>query len=230
MNRRRALTLIGAVGVTGLAGCTGENGEFNYAASPAMIPEGEREGYEAEEPREIEFNETVGFSGVERDVHISTWSAAYASPEDQTSVFVFSTPNVEVAGQSVNPLARLEGADLIARVIDEGLGQAGGDMALQEIEQEDEIAIPVLGEERTVPVFSAVLEAQGSSSSQIEGAQNGEIPIQLYLLSITHGEDVLLSVGFHPAAVDNRADIESLLSSIEHPAETSAESNTTDST
>jgi len=230
MNRRRALTLIGTVGLTGVAGCVGEDGEINATASAAAIPEGQRQGYEADGPEQIKINETVEFSGVSRDVSVSTWSVAYAAPEEQTSMFLFSTPDVKALGVSANPLARMSGADLIVRIINEGLGRASGDMAVEEVEQESEISASVLGAERTIPVFSAVLDTGSSgSTSGIEGSQNGKIEIRLYVLSITHEEDVLLSVGFHPKSASAGEEITSLMESIDHPVEVDAESTTVSS-
>jgi len=220
MNRRRALTLIGAVGLTGAAGCLGEDGKIGGTASPAEIPEEARPAYEADGPRAIEINETVEVGGLSRDVEITTWSAGYASTENEASVFLVSTPDITVAGQSLNPLARLSGADLITRVVDQGLGRAGGDMSLKEIEQEDEVELTVLDETRTLPIFSATLEVDGGESADgIAGAENGEIKIRLYLLSITHGEDVLLAVGIHPAEVEASEDIQSMMAAIEHPVD-----------
>lgn len=220
MNRRRALTLIGTVGATGLAGCIGEDGTVTASASPAEIPEGSRAGFQATGPEAIKIDRPVEFAGISRDVDITTWSSAYTSSDGQTSLFLVSTPNIKVAGQSLNPLTRLSGADLVARLVDEGLARAGGDMAVKEIEEQEEITVTVLGGERTVQVFSAILETDNTGSvGGIEGAENGEIPIVLYLLSVTHQEDVLLSVGFHPEGVDTGEDIQNLMANIEHPVE-----------
>ena len=235
MHRRRALALIGGIGVTGVAGCLGEDGNLEFAAAPAAIPAAEDAGYRADGPNAMGIDESVEVGGVSRDVDIETWSAAYNNPESQSSVFLFSTPDVSVAGVSANPLARLSGADLIVRVLEEGLGQAQGDAAIEEIEQEDELTLSVLGGDRSVPVFSAVLDTGtgGSSGSQQSGAgfdaaQNGQVPIRLYLLSFPHAagenEDVLLSIGLHPQAVDAQASVVSLLELIEHPVEAAAES------
>ena len=225
MDRRRALTLIGTVGLTGVAGCVGENGEVTATATPAAIPEGQQQGYEADGPQPMEINETVEFGGVSRDVSVSTWSAAYADPEEQTGVFLLSTPDVKAGGISLNPLTRLSGADLIVRIVNEGLGQAGGDMAVESIEQETEITASVLGEDRAIPVFSAVLDTgSNGDAGGIEGAENGEVPIRLYLLSFSHEGDVLLSVGFHPESVSASEEITSLMEAIEHPVEVDAES------
>jgi hypothetical protein len=184
-------------------------------------------GYEANGPEAIEINETIEVGGLSRDVNVTTWSSAYASEDEQASMFLFSTPNVEFAGQSLNPLARLSGADLIARIIDEGLGRAGGDMAVKEIEEQEEISLTVLEGDRAVQVFTAVLETGNTGSAGgIEGVESGEIPIQLYLLSITHGDDVLLAVGFHPETVDASDDIQSLMEGIEHPVEASDTNST----
>lgn len=238
MNRRRALTAMGTVGLTGLtglAGCLGEDGEFEYTASPAAIPAAAEEGYRADGPESIEIDEPVEVAGVSRNVHIETWSVVYAKEITQTSVFLFSTPEVSLAGMSVNPLARLSGVDLIVRVLNEGLGQAEGDSAISEIEQEDELTLSVLGEERTAPVFSGVLDIGNGNAPQggpegvdtplPESTEDGKIPVRLYLLSFTHEEDVLLSVGFHPEMADAREDIVSLMESIEHPVEAEATTN-----
>jgi hypothetical protein len=140
-------------------------------------------------------------------------------------VFLFSTPDISVAGFSVNPLARLSGADLIARLVDEGLARTEGDFAVSDVEQEDEVTLSILGEERPVPIFSAVVEAEGSEGAPIEGTENGEIPVRLYLLSTTHQDDVLLAIGIHPEPVDAGEEIQSLLEGIEHPVGTDSAAN-----
>jgi hypothetical protein len=227
MDRRRALTLIGTVGLTGVAGCLGEDGEITAAASPAAIPAADQLGYEADGPEELTIDETVEAGGVERDILVKTYSAAYADSDGQSSVFLFSTPDVSVAGISANPLARLSGADLIARLVDEGLARTDGDFAVSEVEEEDEVTLSILDEERTVPIFSAVVEVESSEGAPIEGAENGEIPVRLYLLSTTHQEDVLLAIGIHPEPIDASEDIESLLEGIEHPVENASRTNET---
>jgi len=241
MNRRRALAVLGTVGLTGVAGCLGE--EMEYAADPAVIPDATAQGYEEDGPEEIEFDETIEAAGIEQDVHIRTWTASYADPDDETVVFLASTPDVSVAGVSVNPLARLSGADLIARVLDQGLGSADAEGGIQDIESEGEHELTVLDEERTLQEFSAVFEAEDAE----QAGEDGEIPITLYVLSFSHEEDVILSVGFHPDMeqlademdddslegvdadlVDGAEDetdetgeeIRSLMEAIEHPAET----------
>ena len=225
MNRRRALTLIGTVGLTGVAGCVGENGEIDASASPAAIPASARQGYETNGLESIDINETVEFGGVSRDISVSTWSVGYAASQEQTGVFLFSTPDVQAAGISANPLTRLSGADLIVRVLNEGLGQAGGDMAVEGVEQETEITASVLGAERTIPVFSAILDTGASgANSGIEGARNGEVPIRLYVLSFAHEGDVLLAVGFHPEPVSASDEITAMMGAIEHPVEVDAAS------
>ncbi|WP_253736270.1 DUF6517 family protein [Halohasta salina] len=231
MHRRRVLALLGGIGTVGMAGCLGEDGNFEFTAAPAAIPTAAEAGYEAEGPDAMGINETVEVGGVERDVDIETWSVAYNNPESQSSIFLFSTPDVSFAGVSANPLARLSGADLIVRVLEEGLGQSQGDAAIEELEQEDELTLSVLGEERSAPVFSAVLDtgtdggagSQQSGGSGFDAAQNGEIPIRLYLLSFTHSagesDDVLLSIGLHPQAVEAEAEMVSQLEAIDHPVE-----------
>ena len=223
MNRRRVLTVLGTVGVGGLAGCLGEDG-FEYVAEPAVIPSAADRGYEVEGPEQLEFNETLEIAGVSQDVHIRTWSSTYVSDDDEASVFLFSTPDVSIAGISANPLARLSGADLIARVLNEGLGGADSDGGIQDVEAEDELELTVLGESRTVQLFSAVVDlGEGEMPTEthdgdVEGV-DGEIPITLYVLSVSHEDDVILAVGLHPEMIEAGDDIQALLEAIEHPAE-----------
>jgi len=219
MDRRRALTVLGTMGLTGVAGCLGDEG-FEYVAEPAVVPDAETRGYEVDGPEEIEFDETLEVGGVSQDVHLRTWSAAYASPENETSLYLFSTPDVSIGGISANPLARLSGADLIARVLNEGLGEADTDGGIQDIEAEDELELTVLGDTREVAVFSAVFEIEdGEFPMETDAASgDGEIPIRLYVLSFDHEDDVILSVGLYPELVEADEDVQSLMEDIEHPA------------
>lgn len=235
MHRRRLLALLGGIGTASMAGCLGEDGNLEFTAAPAAIPSAAEAGYEAEGPEAMAIDESLEIGGVERDVNVETWSVAYNNPGNQSSIFLFSTPDVSFAGVSANPLARLSGADLIVRVLEEGLGQSQGDAAIEELEQEDELTLSVLGEDRTAPVFSGVLETgsdggpqSGQGNGGFDAAQDGEVPIRLYLLSFTHtageNDDVLLSIGLHPQAVDAEAEIVSALEAIEHPVEVDDES------
>lgn len=212
MNRRRALSVVGTVGLTGVAGCLGEEG-FEYVASQAAIPAAGSHGYEVEGPESIEFDETLEVGGVEQDVHIRTWSATYLSPDNESSLFLFSTPDVSVAGVSANPLARLGGADLVVRVLNEGLGGADAEGGIQNVEADGEIELSVLNEQRTVSLFSATFETDGLEQAN----ENGEIPVSLYVLSTAHEDDVILAVGLHPKTVDAADDIHALMEGIEHP-------------
>lgn len=234
MNRRQMLAVVGSIGMGGIAGCLGEDG-IEGDAQPAVIPNAQAQGYEEDGPQEIEIDETIELGGIEQDVYIRTWSAAYANPDSEAVVYVISTPDISIAGISANPLARLGGADLIARVIDQGLGAADVDGGIQDIESEGERELTVLGEQRTVEEFSAVFETNDGGAAD----ENSEIPIRLYLLSFVHEDDVILSVGFHPdmdeivgemdesdlfddgdvEMGETATEIESLMEGIEHPAE-----------
>jgi len=220
MNRRRALAVLGAVGMGGVAGCLGDDG-IEGVAEPARIPDATAMGYDEDGPEEMAFNETIEVGGIEQDVNVRTYSAGYTSSDDETTVFLFSTPDISIAGISVNPLARLSGADLIARVIDEGLGSADSDGGVRDIESEDELDVRVLGEDRTVQVFSAVFEGEDADRTvqADELDADDEIPIKLYVLSFAHEDDVILAVGLYPEPAEAGDDVQALFEAIEHPAE-----------
>jgi len=183
------------------AGCTGSG--FAFDASPASV-DGDAlasAGYDGEPPEKTVVNETVAVGGVEADVTATTWTAGYTHEEQPSSLIVVSTPDAQVAGQSVNPLARLSNEELIERAV----AQADGEAEVRNVSVEATANRTVLGTETEVVTYSAVVENE-----------QGELPVRLHVASVTHEDDVVLAVGLHPETVDERATLLELMGNIEH--------------
>ncbi len=218
MNRRQILVAAGTVGIAGLAGCAaGEDGVYEATAEPAAVPDDvvASVGYQSEGPDPFEIDETIEALGVSQEVKVTTWTASYSA--DERVLIVLSTPDVSVAGQSLNPLARLSGADLISRLLDESLNRLGdGEASLRDIESAGETPVTVLGEEAAVEEFTAVLETEGTVDVDGEQVETEGTPVRIYLLSVTHEDDVVFAVGFHPQHVDAGEELYELIEAIEH--------------
>jgi len=231
MQRRTFITAVGTAGLMGLAGCSGVTGDLDFTAKPATVEQAVAAdaGYELQETTPIEINESVDVAGETREINITTWTSGYQS--DTGPFIVLSTPNVEIAGQSLNPLARLSGSELVGRLLEE----AGGGDAISDLEPAGETEITVFGESATVEEFTATLQASAGSGGESggnlpAGAENGELPIRLYLLSVTHeggddNSDVVFALTFHPQERGDPETIYTLFESLQHPVEPPASAN-----
>ncbi len=186
-----------------LAGCTG--GAYSFESSPADVPEDALAdaGYEDAEPEPFTINESIEVAGVSADVTATSWTATYPNPDRQSSLVVASTPDATVAGQSVNPVVRLSNEELLQRVLSQA-EQAGGPNA-SDVEVVGSETRTVLGAETEVTTFA--------TTTQVEGE---DVPLRVHLATVAHEGDVVVLVGVHPAAVDEKATLLDLMESVDH--------------
>ena len=221
MNRRGLLAAIAASTSVAVAGCTGEDGSCEFDADPSRVPENSYAdaAYTGEEPESYTVEREFNATGVNAQVTATTWVARYVNSETQSALFVASTPNASVAGQSVNPLVRVEGADLIRRLLNQinqqDVGGGNADIETDDIEERGEETRTVLGEEITVSIFetmiSADVEGGGNSGESVE-----DVPVVLYLATVEHDDDVIALVGVHPVKVDQSDQLLSMMEAVEH--------------
>ncbi|ELZ47822.1 hypothetical protein C464_07870 [Halorubrum coriense DSM 10284] len=226
MKRRGLLAALAASTSVALAGCAGEDGSYEFDAEPAEVPESAYvDGYTGSEPESYTIDREFNVTGVNARVTATTWVARYSNPTTQSALFVASTPNASVAGQSVNPLVRVEGADLIQRLLDQinqqDVGGGNADIETDDIESRGEETRTILGEETTVSVFattiSAEVEGAGNSTGSVE-----DIPVLLYIATVQHtaadadSEDVIAVAGIHPEQVDQSDQLLSMMEAVEH--------------
>jgi hypothetical protein len=219
MNRRGLLAALAASTSVAVAGCAGETGSYEFEADPAQIPESAyADGYTGEEPESYTIDREFNVTGVNAEVTATTWIARYGNSETGSALFVASTPNASVAGQSVNPLVRVEGADLIRRLLNQINQQAAGEGAnieTDDIEERGEETRTILGEEATVSIFETTISAEvggaGDSSESVE-----DVPVLLYLATVQHDDDVVALVGVHPVQLDQSDQLLSMMEAVEH--------------
>ncbi|ARS88591.1 hypothetical protein B1756_01675 [Natrarchaeobaculum aegyptiacum] len=115
-----------------------------------------------------------------------------------------SSPGIEVAGQSLNPLEGMGSAQLIEEFLDQA------DADVEDLEQVETLTLEVLGDQREVDRLHGTVTQDGM-----------EVTLEITIGSFTHEEDFLVLAGIHPAAADGEAaNVERLMESVEHPLET----------
>ena len=221
MNRRGLLAAIAASTSVAVAGCAGgENGSYEYDASPARIPSdaASESGYEGEEPESFTLEQEFDVAGVNAQVSATTWVAGYENRDNGSALFVASTPDASVGGQSVNPLVRANDAELIRRLLEQvdqrGIGGEGTEVQAEDIESRGSETRTILGREVEVSILETTIDAEvdaGDNQSTVE-----DVPVLLYVATVQHEEDVIALVGVHPIAVDAGDSVLSLMEHAEH--------------
>jgi len=239
MQRRTFITAAGTVGLVGLAGCSGVPENLTYTAAPAAIEPSVASdtGYETEGPQSFGLERSVDVAGESRTLSVTSWTTGYTREAD--SLTVLSTPNVTVVGQSLNPLARLSGDELITRLLKEFAGGSG--ISISELEPAGETPVTVFDKEATIEEFTAVAESApgggsaaqsgGGPTTQLDGnaSSSGGVPLRLYLLSVSHeysdGNDVVSALSFQPQTTADPETVYDLFGALQHPTEPPASAN-----
>ena len=162
MNRRRFLAAAAASTAFATAGCIGgvggEDGVYAFDADPATVPAATLAdaGYEGDDPEPFEIETEFTEFGIDATVSVTTWTTVYANPDRGASLFVTSTPDATVLGQSVNPLVRADNAEVIRRLL-ERVGD-DADVDEEQLEQRDSETRHILGESVEVNTFETTLD------------------------------------------------------------------------
>ncbi|WP_096393530.1 DUF6517 family protein [Halorubrum trapanicum] len=227
MKRRGLLAAVAASASVAVAGCAGQDGSYEFDAEPARVPESAYADseYNGQEPESFSIDREFNVTGVNARVTATTWIARYVNPTTQSALFVASTPNASVAGQSVNPLVRVEGADLIRQLLNQvtqqGVGGGNADIQTDDIESRGEQTRTILGKETTVSKFETTVSADVEGSNGQSGSVE-DIPVFLYLATVQHqaadadSEDVIALVGLHPVQVDQSEQLLAMMEAVEH--------------
>ncbi|SDM12923.1 hypothetical protein SAMN04487949_0966 [Halogranum gelatinilyticum] len=207
-----------------LAGCTGTL--FAAEASPATIPQSAYEsvGYVHGNTTAVPLGYTVGTAGISRNVTVTSQLSGYSRTvaDDEVSLLlVLSTPNVEVAGESVNPFARMADGVLLDRVLNAtatlnvtgyvGDASDAGDVAavadVGDLRRVDAVERTVLETPTTVTTYAGTVEIEGTRVAAL-----------VHVAVVEHGDDVVVAVAVHPESMDETARIHALVEAIEHEA------------
>jgi hypothetical protein len=224
MHRRELLAAVAGSASVAVAGCAGaEDGTYEFDASPARIPAeaASAAGYEGEEPESFTIEQEFDVAGANAKVTATTWVAGYENQDNGSALFVASTPDASMGGQSVNPLVRADDAELIRRLVDQvdqrGIGGEDTDINADEIEKRRTETRTVLGEEVEVSVLETTISAEVNAGNDQSGTVE-DVPVLLYVATVRHEGDVVALVGVHPTAVDAGDSVLSLMEQTEHPS------------
>lgn len=229
MKRRRYL--LGGVALMGsvsFAGCQDEirdivldASEFEADAEPAELePDAvETAGYSHVETEQYRIEEDFEVAGEEQRVEAGNWLASYAKDEqlleaeleDEISedlqtvaagLFLVSTPDLSIAGQSINPADRLDDEDLLATFEDE-IGRG----SIESIEETDSNYVTILETETEVTHFEATVSAEGE-----------EYDGMVYMGRVENEGDIVVVVGVHLDEIDAEEELFDLMEHVIHPA------------
>jgi hypothetical protein len=215
LNRRGgAAVAIGLLLVT--SGCIGflaGNEPLEFSAEPAAVSGGAASdaGYEPNGTRTLDVDRTFEVAGEERRVIATNYVAEYSKSVDlgllgdaEVGVFnVVSTPAVEVAGQTLNPIGSYSNVRLVEFVQQQYSG-------LSDIERVGERNITVQGTETTVTKFAATATIQEQ-----------EIDVFVHVTKYRDGDDFIVAIGVYPQQLDGQeeSNVLSMMRAIDHPVE-----------
>ena len=193
MNRRALLAGTAAAGVLSVSGClSGVLGTVtSLESTPAGVSESSLDstGYEAVGIQEIVTEETVEAAGQSETIAVTSYLSNYEKQvgieglaEQATATFaVLSTPQLEVAGETFNPIGEMsarEVVDLLADSYDE----------ISNIEADSEETVTILDQSTTRSRFIAEASFFG-------------LPLELDIHvpeAVERGDDFLVSLGVYP--------------------------------
>lgn len=215
--RRRILAGTGTVGLSALAGCTGIV-DFLRGEQPAeFIAEVARvadetlaeTGYDLHEIEDVTEHREYEVAGQTREVVITHQQAEYDRAVEvlgdrfQGAVFTaLSTPQVNVLGQTFNPVAEMEAADL-AELIQDRYDD------FDSLEVRDEYTTEILGQDTSVVEYDA--EARlGDLGLTIQVVLHIADPVEA-------GEDFVICLGGYPNMIDDSDAIQAMFGGVQHP-------------
>lgn len=198
-----------------LAGCTGTL--FSAEATPATIPTAAHESlsYVHGNTTAVPLTYGVGAAGISRNVTVTSWVSGYSrtTADNQTAaLLVMSTPNVEVAGESINPFGRMADGVLVDRIVD-AAASFGASERLDNVSN-----LRRLGASERIILDTPANVTTYAGNVDVDGNQTG---VLVHVLALEHGDDIVVAVAVHPRSMDEGKTIHRLMERIEH--ETSGE-------
>lgn len=196
--------------VLALSGCSGTLVE--YTASPAAIPDAalESQEYVHGNTTMVPLTYRLGAAGVSRNITAETWVAGYSrttTDNDTAAVILYSSPNVELAGTSVNPLRQLANRELIQFGIDRvtDLRGFGGIENVSDLRETGTRNVTMLGTQTQLVSYTGTAEVDGR-----------RVAVVANLAMVEHGGDIVVALGIHEATLDETAAHATLVEAVVH--------------
>ncbi|ELZ34457.1 hypothetical protein C474_02086 [Halogeometricum pallidum JCM 14848] len=214
MTSKRVVAAVLAVAMlTTTTGCigflTGQEA-LSFSAEPAVVDESAASsaGYSTDGPRVLSVNRTVSAAGQEREVVAENQVTTYRKTLDlgifeaDLGVFtVVSTPAVEIAGQTMNPIGEFSNRRLVSLVQDQYQG-------LSDVQEVSSQTITVQGRQTQVTKYSGTATVEGQ-----------EVDVYIHVTKYRDGEDFVVAIGVYPQRLGGEEEnVLSMMRAIEHPA------------
>lgn len=214
LDRRAFLASASALAGATLAGCSQLTSDepLEFESTPARVPDDAlaETGYEEADVTDIEVERTFNVGGQERTVTVTNWQGEYQRSLDidvelagdlSGTVFTtLTTPQIEILGQEVNPVADMSNEEILDRI------QRRYD-SLERVEVDAEESETILGETTTRTRFTADARVDGTT---IETYLHVSNPVE------SNG-DLVASASAHPRALpDEEARIVRMMRAIQH--------------
>lgn len=209
MNRRTTVAIAFAVMIA-TSGCLGIlSGPITFSASKATASEQslQQTGYEEANVTKSTITKTFTVADQSKDVKVTNWIAMYERTvsfaglgEKRAAVFsAFSTPEVEVLGQTFNPIKDYSNKKL----------------ARQAQQQYDGLSIGKQVSEREVTMLN-----QTTKVSKFEGQASlggTSVDVYIHVTKVKHRGDFVVAVAIYPQKLDGEQQkIDTLLQGLQH--------------
>lgn len=209
MNRNVAAGTVLALLVL-TSGCVGIlSGPLTFSASQVTVSDAALAdtGYEVNRTEEMTVSREFSAAGQTKEVEVTNWIAEYHKSvgidgvgEKPVAAFVtFSSPQVEVLGQSFNPLDKYSNRQLAETFT----------QRMQRVENVQQVGtrnVTMLGKTTEVTEFEATVTT--SLGLQFDAS--------LHVTKVEHDGDFVVAVGVYPQQLDGKSDVNRLIRGVQH--------------
>jgi len=208
-----ALALGGAGATSGCLGVITGSEPAEFSANVASVPDStlESTGFEEYRVEPMELTREFTVAGQTREVQVTNQLAQYDKAAEvlgerlRASMFVvLSTPAVEIAGQTFNPVGEMSTRELARRMLTQYEG-------INNLRKAGEETVAVLGTDTTVGLFTA--------DATITDGVTTEVQIHVSE-AVRAGGDFVVTVGAYPSLLPGQGDdVRTMMRSVTHDGE-----------
>jgi len=207
--RRVAVTVVlaGLLMTSGCLGLVTGDQPTSFAASQATVSQNglSNTGFQHVDTQSVPFNRTFTVAGQTRTVNVTNWLSIYDQSVNVSGVgtyqaagfVVFSTPGVQLAGQSLNPIGHVSNEQLVTQLQSQlgSVNTGGYDVNVRNVHQVGAENVTMLGKRTKMSEFAATTTVNGQ-----------QVDVYLHVAKVKHDGDYVVAVGVYPQN----------LSSVEH--------------